>query len=186
MIRVEIVNVYLTAKGDEFIILLRGAGDERTLPISIGQLEAQSIAMQLYHVAFPRPLTHDLFKQALERMEWTVAKAVVCSLVDGTFYARLFLEKRGETIEIDSRPSDAIALALRFDAPLYVDEAVFDEAGVVLPKEMAPERTDKKEEPGELSSVDALKAQLLRAIKEERYEDAARLRDEINKLTKSN
>jgi uncharacterized protein len=190
MIRVDIVNVFLTAKGDEFIVLLKGAGDERTLPISIGQLEAQSIAIHLYHVSFPRPLTHDLFKSVLERFEGKVSKVVIGDLIDNTFYARLFCEnKEGASVEIDSRPSDAIALALRFGAPVFVEEKVMDESGVVLPDEKtatAGMQNTKDAMPDESSSLDALKAGLAKAIREERYEEAAKLRDEINKLTKSN
>jgi uncharacterized protein len=187
MISVDIVNVYLTAKGDEFIILLKGADDERTLPVSIGQLEAQSIAIQLYHVSFPRPLTHDLFKSVLERMESTVTKVVICDLIDNTFYARLFIKTKGEIIEVDSRPSDAIALALRFGAPLYVEEKVMNESGVIIPPEKQVERMQgKKEEHKESSSLETLKAELAKTIREERYENAATIRDEINKLTKSN
>jgi hypothetical protein len=187
MVRVEIVNVFLTQKGDEFIILLRGSEDERTLPVSIGQIEAQAIAMQLYNVAFPRPLTHDLFKSVLDRMGCAVTKVVIYQLVDSTFYAHLFLGCKGETLEMDSRPSDAIALALRFKAPIFVEEQVLDEAGVLLPKDMEPEKSPEKGQGhGEVSTAEALKSQLARAIGEERYEDAARLRDELNKLKKSN
>jgi bifunctional DNase/RNase len=198
MISVDVINVFLTAKGDEFIILLRGKGDRRTLPVSIGQLEAQSIAKEIYHASFPRPLTHDLFKSALEKLGCKVAKVVICDLIDNTFYARLFIETRGETMEIDSRPSDAIALALRFTAPIFVEEKVMDESGVILAQgketENIPDPYGKpvqKKAPMEAESqkttpLDALKAKLLKAIREERYEDAAKLRDEINKLTKSN
>jgi bifunctional DNase/RNase len=189
MIRVEIVNVFLTAKGDEFIILLRGPDDERTLPISIGQLEAQSIAMKLYHVNFPRPLTHDLFKSAFERIGCKVVKAVIYALTDSTFYANLYFEHGGETIEIDSRPSDAIALAIRWDAPIYVEEKVFDDAGVVLPKDKDMDQKkplQNKKEPGEPSMLETLKSQLKKAISQERYEDAGRIRDEINKHKKAN
>jgi bifunctional DNase/RNase len=193
MIPVEVVNVFLTAKGEEFIVLLRGSGDNRTLPISIGQLEAQSIAKELYHASFPRPLTHDLFKSALERLGCKVVKAVVCDLIDNTFYARLFLESKGETIEIDSRPSDAIALALRFTAPIFVEEKVMNESGVIFAHEKNPDSMPdqagkllNRKERRETSPLEALKEKLLKAIREERYEDAAVLRDEINKLTKSN
>jgi uncharacterized protein len=189
MIRVEIANVFLTQKGDEFIVLLRSAEDERTLPISIGQLEAQSIAIQLYHVSFPRPLTHDLFKSAIERLGGKVSKVVINDLTDNTFYGRLFIEMKDETIEVDSRPSDALALALRFSAPIFVEEKVLEEAGVIMPAEMKDENKPQ-EEPAEparqLSPVEQLKRQLGKAILEERYEDAAHLRDEINKITKLN
>lgn len=197
MIPVDVINVFLTAKGDEFIILLKGTGDKRTLPVSIGQLEAQSIAKELYHASFPRPLTHDLFKSALEKLGCKVTKVIICDLIDNTFYARLFFENKGETMEIDSRPSDAIALALRFTAPIFVEEKVMDESGVILAHEneaagkpgpdMPKQRKERPEtEYRESTPLETLKAKLVKAIREERYEDAARLRDEINKLTKSN
>jgi bifunctional DNase/RNase len=187
MIRVEIVNVFLTAKGDEFIILLRGPDDERTLPISIGQLEAQSIAMKLYHVDFPRPLTHDLFKSAFDRIGCRVSKVVIYALLESTFHANLFFEHHEETIEIDSRPSDAIALAVRWNAPIFVEEKVLDDAGIILPKEMEAEQLrTKNDAQGEASTLETLKSQLEKAIGEERYEDAARVRDEINKIKKAN
>ena len=188
MIRVEIVNVFLTAKGDEFIILLRGPGDERTLPISIGQLEAQSIAMKLYRVDFPRPLTHDLFKSVFDRIGCKVVKAVIYALSDSTFYANLYFERDGgETIEIDSRPSDAIALAVRWNAPIYVEDKVLDDAGVILPKDTDQEKPPfKQADQGEPSTLETLKSQLKKAIAQERYEDAGRIRDEINKHKKAN
>jgi uncharacterized protein len=187
MVRVEIVNVFLTAKGDEFIILLRGSEDQRTLPISIGQLEAQSIAMKLYQMDFPRPLTHDLFKSVCDRIGYRVVRVVIYALLESTFYAYLYLEREGVTIEVDSRPSDAIALAVRWGAPIFVEEKVLDEAGVVLPPDMDGEKSpEKKHEQGEPSTLDTLKAQLEKAITQERYEDAGRIRDEINKLKKAN
>ena len=190
MIRVDIINVFLTAKGDEFIILLRGPDDARTLPISIGQLEAQSIATQLYHVDFPRPLTHDLFKTTLDRTGFKVNKVVISDLIDSTFYARLFIEKNSELIEIDSRPSDAIALALRFSAPIFVEDKVMDESGVILPADINSQNVQKKkeekEEKSDAVSPEGLNEQLLRAVREERYEDAAHLRDRLKNLSKSN
>jgi bifunctional DNase/RNase len=187
MVRVEIVNVFLTTKGDEFIILLRGPDDERTLPISIGQLEAQSIAMKLYQVDFPRPLTHDLFKSVLEKTGGKVERVVIYDLLDSTFHAHLFLDHKGDTLEIDSRPSDAIALAIRFNAPIFVEEKVLDDAGIILPSEMETgQAQEKKEALGEPSTMETLKTQLERAISEERYEDAARIRDQINKFKKAN
>ena len=187
MIQVDVVNVFLTAKGDEFVILLRGVSDQRTLPISIGQLEAQSIVIQLYHHSFPRPLTHDLFKSTLERLGCKVTRVVINDLIDNTFYARLVFENSGETIDVDSRPSDAIALALRFAAPVFVEEQVMEKSGIILPQEIEGETISEKERgTGAQSPVETLKSKLAKAIQEERYEDAARLRDEISKLTKSN
>ncbi|MCU0609622.1 MAG: bifunctional nuclease family protein, partial [Chitinispirillaceae bacterium] len=174
MIRVEIVNVFLTAKGDEFIVLLRGPDDARTLPISIGQLEAQAIAIPLYHISFPRPLTHDLFKAVLGKFDSIVEKVVISDIIDNTFYARLFLSMGHESVEVDARPSDALALAIRFGAPVYVDERVMEESGLVLPAEMGSARPAAKTDQ---TPAETLKEQLAQSIREERYEDAARLRD---------
>ena len=191
MLQVNIVNIFLTTKGEEFVILLHGPEDNRTLPISIGQLESQSIFIHLYHYSFPRPLTHDLFKSTLERIGCKVVKVVISDIVENTFYARLFIEKNGELVEMDSRPSDAIALAMRFSAPIFVEESIMEKSGIILPDELAgetiPGSTDERaSDETEPPTLDALKAKLARAIQEERYEDAAKLRDAINKLTKSN
>jgi uncharacterized protein len=192
MIRVEIVNVFLTEKGGEFIVLLKGEGDPRTLPISIGQLEAQSIAMELYHTSSPRPLTHDLFKSTIEKLGSKVSKVIICDLVDNTFYARLFLETDGRDTAIDARPSDAIAMALRFSAPVYVEDNVMDGSGVFFPSDKQSKVTKKpqnrtvtrREE--KKAPLESLKADLARAVEKERYEDAAQIRDQISKLTESN
>lgn len=189
MIQVEVANTFLVNMGKEFIILLRSAEDKRSLPISIGQLEAQSIAIQLNQIPFPRPLTHDLFKNVLEKLDCKFIRTEICALVNETFYAKLILKMNGQKLEIDSRPSDAVAMALRFSAPIYVDEKVMDEAGVIIPDESSiEERTqeEEKEEDVELTPLEALKRQLKKAINEERYEDAAKIRDEIEKMTKSN
>ena len=192
MIRVEVINTFLVNMGKEFVILLRGTDDERTLPISIGQLEAQSIALQLNQIPFPRPLTHDLFKNVLSDLGGTVVRTEICTLKDETFFARLVLQVGDRTLEIDARPSDAIAMALRFSAPVFVDEEVMEEAGIIIPEadngeEGAEEESaEEPENLSEMTPVEQLRRKLKTAITEERYEDAARLRDEINKLTTSN
>ncbi len=183
MIPVEVVNSFLVSTGKEFVILLKSKVDERTLPISIGQLEAQSIAIALNNLPFPRPLTHDLFKNVLTAINCTLTSAIICDLTDDTFYARLIIEINGETKEIDSRPSDAIAMALRFNAPIFVDKKVMDAAGVVVSEQS--DDTEPDEEEGnapELSPLETLQKQLEKAINEERYEDAAKIRDEINRM----
>jgi len=196
MIHVEIVNTFLVNMGKEFVVLLRGADDERTLPISIGQLEAQSIAIVLNDIPFPRPLTHDLFKSVLLNLDCKVIRTEICDLVDETFYARLVLEMNGKKIEIDSRPSDAIALSLRFNAPIYVAEKVMDEASIIIPEESSTEEfslskeqdseLEEVEDEVELSPLEALQKQLKKAIQDEKYEEAAKLRDEIEKIAQSN
>lgn len=193
MIRVEVVNTFLVNMGKEFVILLKGTDDERTLPISIGQLEAQSIALQLNRIPFPRPLTHDLFKNVITEMGGRVLRTEICTLKDETFYARLFIQIAEKTIAIDARPSDAIAMALRFSAPIFVDESVMDEAGVIIPEaegtpsaETSPDYPTNKEPQHELTPIEIMRKKLELAIAEERYEDAAHIRDEINKMTASN
>ncbi len=188
------MNTFLVNMGKEFVVLLRGAEDERTLPISIGQLEAQSIAIVLNDIPFPRPLTHDLFKSVLTSLDCKLLRMEICDLVDETFYARLILEKDGKTIEIDSRPSDAIALSLRFNAPIFVAEKVMDEASIIIPEESETdeslvEQTDsdsEEENNQELSPLESLQKRLNKAIQDERYEEAAKLRDEIEKIAQSN
>jgi uncharacterized protein len=192
MIKVEVVNTFLVNMGKEFVILLRGTEDERTLPISIGQLEAQSIAFQINNIPFPRPLTHDLFKNILSKLNGSVVRTEICTLKDETFFANLILQINDKVITIDSRPSDAIALALRFSAPIFVDDNVMDEAGIIIPeadqasKKDASSAFEKHDTQREITSVELLREQLEVAVSEERYEDAARIKNEISKLTKSN
>jgi bifunctional DNase/RNase len=184
MIPVKFDKLLLSNMG--FIILLKGDDDLRTLPIFIGTVEAQSIALYVSNVKMPRPLTHDLMKNVLEYLECGVARVEVCDIIEGTFIARLILTYDGTEIEVDSRPSDAIAIALRFGAPIFVDEKVMEDAGRVFSDEeteLAEQITpEKKDEPEEVSRLDSLKRELDKAVSEERYEDAAKIRDEIKKL----
>jgi uncharacterized protein len=193
MILVEVANTLMVDMGKEFLILLKGSEDERVLPIKIGQLEAQSIAIHLNQIPFPRPLTHDLFKSVLIELECRILRTVICDLVDDTFYAKLVIDMKGREIEVDSRPSDAIALALRFSASIYVEEKVMDEAGIIIPEDAQIEETATTETKelddinvADLTPMEVLKSKLQRAIEEERYEDAAHLKDEIDKMAKSN
>jgi len=187
MIPVKVDQLFLSNVG--FVVLLKGVKDERCLPIFIGAAEAQAIAIQINDVKVPRPLTHDLLKNVLDCLECRVRKIEVCDLKEGTFFARLVLDRGGDEVSMDTRPSDAIALALRCSAPIFVAEKVMDEAGNVFDKsnvsdigkksgsEKEGQASDRKLSPAEL-----LKRDLEKAIKEERYEDAAGLRDEMKRL----
>ncbi|HEX2956521.1 MAG TPA: bifunctional nuclease family protein [Chitinispirillaceae bacterium] len=192
MIQVEVTNLVLVNMGKEYIILLKSSIDSRTLPISIGQLEAQSIAIQINDVPFPRPLTHDLFKTVLSEFDCRLKHIVIRELSDETFYADLVLENRGRQVKLDCRPSDAIAIALRCAAPLFVEEKVMNEAGVIIPEHDQPETFEENkpvtidEDDTQLSPLEHLNKQLKNAITEERYEDAAKFRDEIDRLSNSN
>lgn len=106
------------------IVILRDAGGDAVLPIWVGIYEANAIALEIEKVTTPRPMTHDLIKNVLTGLEAGVKKVVVNELRDDTFYAVIWLEREGELISIDSRPSDALALALRLDCPIYVEEQV--------------------------------------------------------------
>ena len=182
MIPVKFDKLLLSNMG--FIILLKGDEDQRTLPIFIGTVEAQSIALYVSSVKMPRPLTHDLMKNVLEYLECGVSRIEVCDIVEGTFIARLILKYDGTEIEIDSRPSDAIALALRFGAPIFVEDKVMDEAGRIFTEEESEltKQHEEKKSDKEESQLNSLKKDLENAVSEERYEDAAKLRDEIARL----
>ncbi len=181
MIHVTVAQLSLSNMG--FVVLLRGVKDPRTLPIFIGAPEAQSIGFFMEKVVIPRPLTHDLLKNVLDNLECRMKHVVISELKEGTFYATLLLDHSGMESSIDSRPSDAIALALRFSAPIYVAVQVMDEAGVIIEAEEEKAKTDAAKP---MTPTEALEKQIQKAVKEERYEDAARLRDEIRKLKNSN
>lgn len=192
MLKVEISQLFLSNVG--FVILLDCDGDERSLPIFIGAAEAQSIARFINNINTPRPLTHDLFKNLLDFAEIRLLRVEICDIRDGTFYARLVLEYNAERVEMDCRPSDAIAISLRCEAPIYVSRAIIDDAGHVFRDEDfgdAPRLNGAKHSNPyhpvhppvhKKSPLENLKARQARAIAEERYEDAARLRDEIRRL----
>lgn len=188
MIQVKVDQLFLSNMG--FAVLLRSVDDERSLPIMIGAAEAQAIALCINNVEVPRPLTHDLFKNVLERIGVQLRRMEVCELREGTFFARLTLDHNGTEIEMDSRPSDAIALALRFGAPIFVAEAVMAEAGRVFTEEEkgagataeAKGSAEGAKPKKRLTRLESLKQDMSRAIAEERYEDCARLRDEIAQI----
>jgi uncharacterized protein len=124
------------------IILLRDSEGQKVLPIWVGVYEANAIALQIENVSTPRPMTHDLLKNVIGDLKGTVRKIVVSDLKDNTFFALIYLEVNGETVAIDARPSDAIALALRARAPIFVEESVIDNAKPFDPSGEKPD-TDR-------------------------------------------
>ena len=183
MIPVKIAQVSLSNMG--FVVFLKGQQDPRTLPIFIGAPEAQAIAIFIDQVVPPRPLTHDLFKTVLDNLEGRMKRVEIHTLRDNTFFARLCLEYKGEESAIDARPSDAIALALRCAAPIYVAPEVMDAAGMLVKDEPAGPPSDAGDQPPPTPG-EQLQQKLAKAIAEERFEDAARLRDELKKITHPN
>jgi hypothetical protein len=113
------------------IVILRDKDGQKVLPIWVGIFEANAIALQIENIATPRPMTHDLLRNVIHDLKAEVLKIVVCDLQENTFYALIYLEMNGGTVAIDARPSDAIALALRTRAPIFVEDTVIDNAKTV-------------------------------------------------------
>jgi bifunctional DNase/RNase len=134
VIQLSLIGVRVEVPTNQPIVLLREEGGTRFLPIFIGSPEATAIVYALQGMETPRPMTHDLFKTVLDGLAVTVERVEITALQDGTFYAEIELDREGTKSRISSRPSDAIALAVRFGAevPIYADEAVLDEAGVLF------------------------------------------------------
>jgi uncharacterized protein len=194
-------EVWTVAKADQgHAVLVRPVGLDVAVPIFIAPLEAQSILIGLGSVRMPRPLTHDLFLSALENLGAAVNRIEITRIKEQTYYANLILDASGSEITIDARPSDCLALAVRVKCPIFIDEAIVDDAGI--PVKMVEERTramrqqaDPTQEAAaeaadvpELSAIgtetelSALKKLLEKVIEEEDYEEAARLRDKIREL----
>ena len=110
------------------IVILKDKEGDRVLPIWVGVFEANAIALQIENISTPRPMTHDLLRNILSEIEADVQRIVVCELKENTFYAMIYLDREGQTMAVDARPSDAIALALRTKAPIFVEDAVVESA----------------------------------------------------------
>lgn len=128
MLEMKVKGLALDPATNTPIVVLEDLEEERALPIWVGIFEANAIALEMENVPTPRPMTHDLIKNIIEGIQAEVSRIVVNDLQDNTFYAVIFLSLNGNEVTVDSRPSDAIALALRVDAPIYVAKKVLDEA----------------------------------------------------------
>jgi bifunctional DNase/RNase len=136
MIEVTIESIRVSLMSQNRIVVLREEGGDRFIPIWIGPFEADAITLQLQGMEVPRPLTHDLLKNVIETLGAEVLHIVINGLEKNTYFARIVLDVDGDTVEIDSRPSDAIALAVRTSAPLYVADEVMQNAGMQPEEEM--------------------------------------------------
>ncbi|MEI7708042.1 MAG: bifunctional nuclease family protein [Chlorobium sp.] len=176
-----------------YALILYELEGKRKLPIIIGGFEAQAIALKLENIKPPRPFTHDLFKNIADVFHLHVNEIIIDELHNETFYAKVVCEVNGEVHEIDARPSDAIAIAVRFNAPLFVTEEIMNEAGIKEEQKEDGEEDEvlQAEEvlPAALVSpnvrLEELQSALNDAISNENYEEAARLRDEITRLKSS-
>ncbi|OGS70941.1 MAG: hypothetical protein A3F91_10950 [Flavobacteria bacterium RIFCSPLOWO2_12_FULL_35_11] len=197
LVRLNIKGIsYSQTQSGAYALVLSEVDGTRTLPIVIGAFEAQSIAIALEkEIKPPRPLTHDLFKTFADRFHIAIKQVIIHKLVDGVFYSSLICERDKIEEIIDTRTSDAIALATRFNAPIYTYENILDKAGIYL--KAKDELTDEKdslsiekliEEPVKASSfskdtLEELNEKLSKAVLNEDYELAAKIRDEITKRT---
>lgn len=128
---VNIASMAIDPTSNTPIIILKSVEGDQAVPIWIGLLEATSIASALRNIKFDRPMTHDLFKNFIDNLDMAVSKVEVCDLKDNTFYARIHFVSKEKSFNMDARPSDAIAIALRFDAPIYVDDKIFEKSQMV-------------------------------------------------------
>ena len=191
------------SQSGSFALILGEKHGNRRLPIIIGMFEAQSIAIQIEKISPNRPLTHDLFKSFAEHVHVAIIEVVISDLKEGVFYSRIVCSDGATTFEIDARPSDAIAIGLRFGVPIFTVESVLSEAGIILSdldeatEEDEDDRDDEDEddednptpapraaeprEPSGQVSLDELTKMLAQALEKEDYEKAAKIRDELNK-----
>jgi bifunctional DNase/RNase len=168
------------------------SGGKRQLPIIIGGFEAQAIAIELEKMTPTRPLTHDLFKHFAQAFSIGVKEIVIYNLIEGIFYSKIICEREGQVTEIDARTSDAIAIGVRFNCPIFTFENILSSAGILMDEnetkddDFSMDDDDESIQPeGSLTSLnlEELENQLNDAINDEDYELASRIRDEINKRT---
>ncbi len=195
-IKLDIVGLSYSQTQSGAYALVRGESKgRRRLPIIIGGFEAQAIAIQLEKMTPSRPLTHDLFKNFADVFEIKLKEVIIYNLVEGIFYAKLICDAEGRETEIDARTSDAIALAVRFDCSVYTYEFILSSAGIILEEQPAEKEKKKGKEEAEVRITDSgdytsrsteeLKELLKKAIGDEAYERASKIRDELNKRKKS-
>ena len=177
-----------------FALILGEVGGNRRLPIIIGMFEAQAIAIEIEEIAPNRPMTHDLFKTFAEGFDIEINQIFISDLKEGVFFAVLEASNGTKEIEVDARPSDAIAIALRFDVPIYTNEKILSEAGIIISEEEEDEKDEiegeelvekateilQEEKPLNNITLEELNLLLEEALKKEDYEAAAKIRDEIN------
>jgi len=184
-IQVDIIGLSTSpSSGGAYALVLGEIEGNRRLPIIIGAFEAQAIALELEKIQPPRPMTHDLLRDLFESVGAEVIDVVIDELREGTFFAKVRYIHEGDEDQLDARPSDAVALAVRVDAPIYVAPSVLEEAGIPSDEEAVTEIEEEVEEEESavpVSQLERLEEQLSKAIQEEDYERAAQLRDDIQR-----
>lgn len=176
-----------------FALVLSEEGGSRRLPIIIGMFEAQAIAIEMEHITPNRPMTHDLFKSFARAFDFTVEEIIISDLREGIFFAKIVCTDGIRQKTVDARPSDAIAIGLRFQVPIYTTEQILSDAGITTHEAEQADETEELVEPATTRpqktpkdalkdySLDELTKMLSQALSEEEYEKAAKIRDEISK-----
>lgn len=187
---------YSQTQSGAYALVLSERNGNRRLPIIIGGFEAQAIAIELEDMTPSRPLTHDLFKNFADAFSIAIKEVIIYNLVEGVFYAKLICIQNNQTIEIDTRTSDAVAIAVRFKCPIYTYEFILKEAGIILEEDISSSETSKpkaesqqsKKESSSLSSFStaSLQEKLQKAIDTENYEEASKIHEELQKRQESN
>ena len=195
-IQVDIIGLSTSpSSGGAYALVLGEVNGNRRLPIIIGASEAQAIALELEKIQPPRPMTHDLLRNLFDALGAEVSDVVIDDLREGTFFAKVRYVYDDDEAQLDARPSDAVALAVRTDAPIFVAAAVLEEAGIPADDgdddddaspSQAVEREAEPTAQRAVSTLDRAEAKLQKAIEDEDYETAARLRDEIARLKGDN
>jgi len=194
-IKLEITSLsYSQTQSGAYALVLKESKGRRRLPIIIGGFEAQAIAIKLEGMTPSRPLSHDLFKNFADNFNIILTEVIIYNLVEGIFFAKLICEQKSDNndkikeIKIDSRTSDAIALAVRFDCPIYTYETVLSSAGIILDDDEDDEFIDEdisiselKQNPIERLTLEELNINLNKAIESEDYEHASKIRDELKR-----
>jgi len=195
-VKLEIVGMsYSQSQSGAYALILGIPGQKKRLPIIIGSSEAQSIAIELEKMKPSRPLTHDLFKNFATFFNININEVLISKFEEGIFHSTLVCEQDGNILEIDSRTSDAVALALRFNCPVYAYQEIIDEAGIMLDDQPMgddpeAETTSQEQKEKPISGynnlrIEELEDMLKTAIENEHYEDASKIRDEINNRKKN-
>jgi len=184
-IKLEILGLSssVESQSGSFALVLKEVDSDRRLPIIIGMFEAQSIAMEIEKIKPNRPMTHDLFKSLSSKFNFHVTEVIITDIKEGVFFAKIFLSDSDKKVFIDARPSDAIAIAIRFGVDVFTNNKVMKDAGILFDEVNVDKQVDKKSKIKTLGDMSILELNnsLDISINDENYEFSARIRDEIKK-----
>lgn len=191
LMEVKISDVSITNVGFAIFMKPVGSTSNKVVPIFIGPLETYSISSALDGVTPPRPNTHDLIINMISELESRILHVIINDIIGNIFYARIVIQSDDGIVEIDARPSDSVAIAIRAKCPIYMHDKVYQEAGVVIGDEAKSEPSENEDEETPASTMtqsplEALKTRLQKAVEQERFEEAAELRDQIERLQREN